>query len=137
MNAWIIKKYQSHRDKMQFEEILRILKEFKKISGLPVNFKKTNLVAFGKTLAPDLLALKDATHIDIIDNFRLLGIDFNNKFEEEDIEENGKIVIKGMNNNYSQQMEKVRVDLVHYFCSIYQVWPLTVVEIPFLVHQFP
>ena len=46
---------------MQFEELLRILKEFEGISGLAVNLKKTNLVSFGKTLTPDLLAHKDAT----------------------------------------------------------------------------
>ena len=49
---------------MQFEEILRILKNFDKISGLAVNLKKTNLVPFGNTLAPDILALRDATRID-------------------------------------------------------------------------
>ena len=89
---------------MQFEEILRILKNFEKISGLAVNLKKTNLVPFGNTLAPDILALRDATRIDTTENFKLLGIDFNNKLESEDKVEAGKTAIKGMNNNYKQQM---------------------------------
>ena len=96
------------QDKMQLEDILRILKNFEKVSGLAVNLKKINLVPFGNTLAPDILALKDVTRIDTTENFKLLGIDFNNKLESEDIGEAGKTTIKGMNSNYKQQMEKMR-----------------------------
>ena len=35
--------------------------------------------------------------------------------EEEDIKENGKVVIKGMNNNYSQQMEKMRKEMFAWY----------------------
>ena len=61
---------------MQFEEIIQILKEYEKISGLAVKLKKTNLAPFGKPLAPDILALKDTTKIDTVENFNLLGIYF-------------------------------------------------------------
>ena len=75
------------------------------------------MVPFGSTLAPYILALKDATRIDTVENFKLLGIDFNNKLEEEDVIVRGKTTIKGMNNNYRQQMEKMRKKCLHVFGS--------------------
>lgn len=85
------------------------------MSGLAVNLKKTNLVPFGKMLAPDILALKDATCIDIAENFKPLGIDFNNRLEEEVIKERLKVVIKGMNNNHRQQMEEMRKEMFAWY----------------------
>ena len=53
--------------------------------------------------------------IDIAENFKLLVIDFNNRLEEEDIKERRKVVIKGMNNNYKQQLEKMRKEMFAWY----------------------
>ena len=47
---------------------------------------------------PLTLALKDHTGIEIVENFKLLGIEFNNKLLPEDLKDDaGKVVLKGMN----------------------------------------
>ena len=54
-----------------------------------------NIVPFGKILEPHIMNLTNHTRLKRADNFRLLGIDFNNK-------------LRGMENNFKAQLEKMR-----------------------------
>ena len=56
-----------------------------------MNLKKTNIEPFGKFLEPHILDLTNHTRLKRTDNFRLLGLDFNNK-------------LKNMENNYNKQI---------------------------------
>ena len=93
-----------------------MLAQFDKISSLAVNLKKTNLAPFGHTLPADILSLKDHTGIKIVENFKLLGIEFNNKILPEDLKDStGKVVLMGMNNIYKVQMEKMRKEMFAWY----------------------
>ena len=77
----VLKLLGDSEDKRQLLEVIEILQNFKRISGLSINLKKTNIVPFGKFLEPHILNLTDQTRLKRADNFRLLGIDFNNKLK--------------------------------------------------------
>ena len=65
-------------NKAQVKELTSILQDFKEISGLAINLSKKNLVPFGRFLEPKILQLVDHAKIKRADNFKLLGISFNN-----------------------------------------------------------
>ena len=75
----VLKLIGNKQDKVQLKKVIEILQKFKEISGLSINLKKTNIVPFGKFLEPHIMNLSDHTRLKRADNFRLLGIDFNNK----------------------------------------------------------
>ena len=86
------------QDEVQLRKVIEILQKFKEISGLAINLKKTNIVPFGKFLEPHVMKLTDHTRLKRADNFRLLGIDFNNK-------------LKGMENNFKAQLDKMKKEM--------------------------
>ena len=61
---------------------------------------------FGKMLPKDILAIKDHTGIRIVENFKLLGIEFNNIIRPDDLKDSSrKVILKGMNSKYKIQKE--------------------------------
>ena len=90
------------QDEVQLRKVIEILQKFKEISGLSINLKKTNIVPFGKFLEPHIMNFMDHTRLKRADNFRLLGIDFNNK-------------LKGMENNFKAQLDKMRKEMFAWY----------------------
>ena len=64
---------------LQFKTIPEILKKFERLSGLAINLTKTKIAPFGKIL--NLHYLKEATSLDIVTSFKLLGYIFDSKLE--------------------------------------------------------
>ena len=86
----------------QLEELIEILHNFKKVSGLAINLGKTNLVPSGKFLEPEIMELVDHIKIKRADDFKLLGISFNNK-------------LKGMEKNYRKQIKMMRKEMFAWY----------------------
>ena len=80
-------------DLMQLNEILDILDHFRRISGLTINKSKTQICPFGGIDNPTVFKLADNTRIEFVSDFKLLGIELDNK-------------LKKMNINYTKQLEK-------------------------------
>ena len=65
---------------IQFNIIIDILNQFKELSGLTVNFRKTWFVPFDeKRFTNGELKQMDNLRFEIVHQFKLLGIKFDNK----------------------------------------------------------
>ena len=58
-------------DIKQVKEVLRILEEFKEISGLTVNKSKTQICTFGPREDTEIATLHENTKIKNVDSFKL------------------------------------------------------------------
>ena len=74
LSLFVKKRRSRGQNILQFKTILEILRKFEKLSGLAVNLTKTKIAPFGKNL--QLHYLKEATNLDIVTSFKLLGCTF-------------------------------------------------------------
>merc|ERR1711872_156388 len=70
-----------NRDEESLRASIHYIEEFKLISGLAANLDKTNVIPYGKFFNPGQKICPDLD-VKWVDNFKLLGIEIDNKLEK-------------------------------------------------------
>ena len=69
------------REEDSLRASIKYIEDFKSISGLAANLDKTNVIPYGKFFNPGCKICPDLD-VKWVDNFKLLGIEIDNKFEK-------------------------------------------------------
>ena len=75
---------------------IRYIEDFKLISGLAANLDKTNVIPYGKFFDPGCKICPDLD-VKWVDNFKLLGIEIDNKLEKLNINFEKALLAKAQN----------------------------------------
>ena len=76
------------------QKCLDILKKFNLLSGLKINESKTKICIVGTPASPDFIQKVQSLHLEIVENFTMLGINYDNRLES--MNGNWSIVINKM-----------------------------------------